>query len=142
MDPVSATANIIAITQISCKSCQALLSFFRGISKAKEEILQSCKKLQSLESTLQCIGSLCVEPSVRRHITENLISCLTECFSELVAADKKCQKARDSMGKGKMQSSWARVKWVSSAEDWLNNFFSHVQTYHVIFSIELSILQT
>ena len=142
MDPVSATANIIAITQIACKSCQALLSFFRGISKAKESILQSCKKLQSLESTLQCIGSLCVEPSVRRHITENMTSCLMECFSELEAADKKCRKAQESLEKGKMQSSWARVKWVSSAEDWLDEFFSHIQTYHMIFSMELSILQT
>ena len=142
MDPVSATANIIAITQVACKSCQALLTFFRGISKAKEDILQSCKKLQSLESTLQCIGSLCIEPSVRRHITENLTGCLTECRSELAAADKKCRKAQESIGKGKMQSSWARVRWVSSAEDWLGNFFSRVQTYHVIFSMELNILQT
>ena len=142
MDPVSATANIIAITHVACKSCQALLSFFRGISKAKEDILQSCKKLQSLDSTLQCIGALCVEPSVQRHITENLRNCLMECFSELEAVDKKCRKAQEAMGKGKMQSSWARFKWVSSAEDWLDNFFSHVQTYHIVFSMELSILQT
>ena len=142
MDPVSATASVIAIAGVAGKSCQALLSFFHGISEAQEDILQFCKTLQSLESTLQCIRSLCTDPNVRQHLTQNFTVCLKECFSELEAADTKCRKAQNLMQRGKMQSSWARLRWYLSAEHWLKKFFFHVQTYHTVFSLELSTLQT
>lgn len=142
MDPVSVTASIISITDFACKSCQALLSFFRGISKAKKDILKFCRTLQSLDSTLQCIRSLCVNPDIQPHLTENLKLGLDECLSVLEAANKKCQKAQNLLREGRMQSSWARIRWYASAEHWLDDFFVHIQTYHMVFSLELSALQT
>lgn len=142
MDPVSATANIITIIDIACRSCRGLHSFFRGMSEARGDILHFCATLQSLESTLQCIGSLCTNPDIKHYLTHNFTACLKECFAELGAVDSKCRKAHSSIQKGKLQSSWARLRWYLSAEHWLNKFFAHVRTYHMIFSLELSTLQT
>ena len=142
MDPLSGAANIIAIAGLACKTCQALVSFFHGIAKAREDILQFCKILRSLDSTLQCIKSLCIDTPTEQYLTQNFITCLKECFSELEHANGKCAKAQVLMRKGKMQSSWARMKWYLSAEYWLEDFLSHIQTYHMVFSLELSTVQT
>lgn len=142
MDPLSVTASVIAITGFACKSCQALISFFQGISGARGDILQICATLQSLESTMQSIKLLCIDPAIKQSITYNLTECLKECFSELEIADAKCRKARMLIHKGKVQSSWARLRWYLSAESWLEKFFARIQTYQMIISLEWSILHT
>ena len=142
MDPISATANIIAIVGVAVKSCQALQSFFRGISEAREDILQFCRTLKSLESMLSCIGSLCIDPNIGQYLTANFTRCLEECHSELQTARTRCQKAQRLIRKGTIKSSLARLIWFSSAEHWLEKFFSQIQTYHMVFSLELSTLQT
>ena len=142
MDPISTTASIISITGLACHSCQALISFFHGISEARGDILHFCSTLQSLDSILQSIKSLCIDARIKQHITLNLTVCLEKCASEVQLVDAKCQKAQKLIQRGPLHSSWARLRWYLSAEHWLKKFFARVQTYHAILSLECSTLQT
>lgn len=142
MEPVSSTASIIAITGLACKSCQTLISFFRDISEVRADILHFCCTLQSLDSTLQDIKLLCTDPQINQYITPNLTNCLESCLSEVQDVDTKCQKAQKLIQRGTLHSGWARLRWYLSAEHWLKKFLAHIQTYHIVLSLEWSTLQT
>ena len=142
MDPISASANIIALVGFTCKSCQALHAFFRGLSEARGDIMQFCSTLKSLESTLQCINSLCTDSDITPHLSHSFTDGLKACYIELETVESRCRKARKMLQKGRMSSSWARLRWYLSAEHWLKRFFARIQTYQMLFSLELSTLQT
>ena len=141
MDPVSATANVVAIVGIACKSCQALRSFFRGIIEAPDDIRQYCATLRSLESTLKCIKSLITDPAIGQHLLRNVGTSLEECSIDLQSVDAKCRKAQGALQKGKIRNGVTRVGWHLSGEHSLERFFARLQRWYTVFSLELSTLQ-
>lgn len=141
MDPVSATANIVAIVGVACKSCHALHSFFRGISEAPDDIRQYCATLRSLESTLKCMKTLITDPTVGQHLLRNVGTSLEECSIDLQSVNAKCRKAQGAMQKGKFRNSVTRVGWYLSGEHSPERFFARLQRWYTVFSLELSTLQ-
>ena len=141
MDPVSATASILAIVEAACKSCHALHSFFRGISEAPDDIRQYCATLRSLKSTLQCMRSLITDPTFGQHLLRNVGTSLEECSIDLQSVDAKCRKAQGAMQKGKLRNGVTRLGWCLSGEHSLERFFARLQRWYSIFSLELSTIQ-
>ena len=141
MDPVSATANVVAIVGIACKSCQALRTFVRGINEAPDDIRQYCATLRSLESTLKCIKSLIADPAIGPHLLRNVGTSLEECSIEVQSVDSKCRKAQEAMQKGKIRNGVTRIGWHLSGEHSLERFFARLQRWYMVFSLELSTLQ-
>lgn len=141
MDPVSATASIIAIVEVACKSCHALHDFLRGISEAPDDIKQYRATLRSLKSTLQCMQSLIADPTVGQHLLRNVGTSLEECSIDIQSVDAKCWKAQGAMQRGKVRNGVTRVGWYLSGEHSLERFFARLQRWYTIFSLEMSTLQ-
>lgn len=141
MDPVSATASMITLVEVACKSCHALHDFFRGISEAPDDIKQYCAILRSLKSTFQCMRSLIADPTVGQHLLRNVGTSLEECSVDLQSVDAKCRKAQEAMQRGKVRNSVTRIGWYLSGEHSLEKFFARIQRWYTIFSLEMSSLQ-
>ena len=141
MDPISATASMITIVEVACKSCHALHDFLRGISEAPDDIKQHRATLRSLKSTLHCMQSLIADPTVGQHLLRNVGTSLEECSMDLQSVDAKCRKAQGAMQRGKMRNGVTRVRWYLSGEHSLEKFFARLQRWYTIFSLEMSTIQ-
>ena len=141
MDPLSATANCIAIVGIAYKSCQSLNELFHGLTEAPKEVCQSCAAVKSLAAILSHIISLHNEGREEQVFSLDFQNCLQTCASDVVLVEKRLMKMDASLRKGILHRSWTKLKWSSSADQWLGRFFDRVQTYNVVFSLELVALQ-
>lgn len=141
MDPLSVTANAIAVVGITCKTCRSLYHFFRGLAEVSDDVRRICKTLQSLESVLSSIQLLHADAEIERYITREFKVCLEECMLDIRSVEARVRKADMLLQKGRLHRSWAQLKWSSTADHWLDKFFARVQTYHTVFSLELITLQ-
>ncbi|MCJ1251625.1 hypothetical protein MMC30_008860 [Trapelia coarctata] len=141
MDPLSVTANTFAILGFVSQSSHFLYHFFRGVAEAPSDVQQNGVVLHALHDTFLGIRSLYVSHSSQIGFTAGFPTRLEGCLEDFRAVESKIRKADEMLKKGRIRRTWARLKWSSSADHWLGDFFVRLQTYQTMFSLELATLQ-
>ena len=101
MDPLSATANNIAVLGIAYTSCQSLYNIIRGFVEAPKDVRQNCRALQSLVSVLASIKSLRVERDNELCFTSNFVARLEACLSDIRLVRRESWGQMRGSGKGR-----------------------------------------
>ena len=135
-DPLSTTASILAVFGFAGQSCQFLFEFFQTFSEVPKEVQNHVSLLHSLRATFTRIETL----GGHVKFTDELQSQIKECMVDFQGVELKVRQVIVQMEKGRMRRTWTRLKWTSSAENWLSKFLTRVQIYHTIFSLELLVL--
>lgn len=136
MDPVSMTANTVAIVGFAGQSGRLLYEFLRTLSDAPKEIQQHIATLKALSSTFAGIQTLGQHMPAELAWSSGFRARLSECIEDFQAAEIKMKKLNEHLEKGHLRRTWARLKW-SSSDNYLRSFFTRVQTYHTTFSLDL-----
>jgi hypothetical protein len=141
MDPLSAAANTIAVLGLTGQSCQFLFNFFRSVLEAPKDIQHYTATLRALHSTFSRIQLLCLDEHYSVRLSPEFGPQLTQCMIDLKTTAAKIRKIDDMLTKSRVLRTWAKFKWSSSSDHWLGKFFSRVQMYHTMFSLELMTIQ-
>ena len=135
-DPLSVTANLVAVIGIAGQSCRLLFEFLQTVSEAPKEIQQQITALKALSSTFRGIQTLGQHMPAELAWSSEFHALLLECMTDLRAMESKMKKLNEHLERGRMRRTWARLKWSSSDLD-LRKFLARVQTYHTTFSLDL-----
>jgi hypothetical protein len=136
MDPLSITANTVAVVGFAGQSCRLLYEFLRTVSDAPQEIQQHITALKALSSTFAGIQTLGQHMPAELAWSSGFRARLSECMADFQATEIKMKKLNEHLEKGRLRRTWARVKW-SSSDHYLRRFFTRVQAYHTTFSLDL-----
>jgi len=143
-DPLSATANIVAILVVSIQSCAQLVEFYQKLADAPAEVRHNALWLRTLQSTFGELQTLAQDPrfsDFQAHLPANFDARLTNCRADLQQTEARVRRVCKGLDGGKMQQTWAKVKHCFAGEQWLAKFSRRLQMYHSAFTIDLATIQ-
>ena len=140
MDPLSVTASAVTVIGLLSQSCFFVSGFLQNLCDAPVDIKNHHIALRALYAGLRKIQDLHTKNPSIVEFTPEFSALVLEWLTDFVTIEAKLRVLREKIGEGKGTRAWARVTWSLSSERWLGKFLNRVQTYHAIFSSELTLL--
>jgi len=144
MDPLSATANIVAVLVVSIQSCSFLVKFFRDLADAPPEVRHNAIWLGILHSTFGELRSLVVDPrfgDVQAQLPVGFASRLADCQAGLGEMEARIRRIDRDLRGGRMLQTWTKVKYSLTSEQLLAKFSGRIQLYQSAFTVDLITIQ-
>jgi hypothetical protein len=145
MDPLSATASVLALIEGTSKSAKYIYCFFRNVVDMPLEVKNYCVSIQALTSTLTeiqtlwCTGNF--EPQQTTQFTQ-LSQSVRECLADVQVAEKRIGRIEKDLKAKKARRTWTKVKYGLIKEGpWLEKFFGRVRMWNNFLTYNLVLLQ-
>ena len=144
MDPLSATANIVAILVVSIQSCAHLVEFFQRLADAPSEIQQNSVWLRALQSTFTELNTLAQDPcfsDFQAQLPAGFDARLGDCRADLLRMEARVRQACAGLRGGRVLQTWTKARHCFTSEQWSIKFSRRLQMYHSTFAIDLATIQ-
>jgi hypothetical protein len=138
-DPLSITANIVAVLGFSIQSCDFLVNFLNRIAGAPAEVEHNVIWLKALHSTFSQLHALGHDTEVELPPGFNVR--LEDCRADLLEMESCIRRVSQSLKAGRIQHTWTRLKYIFTAEQWFAKFSRRLQKYQTAFTLDLMMIQ-
>jgi hypothetical protein len=143
-DPLSITANIVAVLGFSIQSCNYLVDFFKRIADAPAEVEHNIIWLEALHSTfseLHALGKDANLHDTQIELPSGFNARLEDCKADLLEMESRVRRVGHNLKGGRIQQTWTKVRYSFTAEQWLTKFSRRLQTYQTTFTLDLMMIQ-
>lgn len=140
MDPLSLTASVIAIIQLTGSLAKLCGGYIGEVRNAQEEILKLCQAITGLQGTLKDLQSYLQSDNGKAlPTTSQLANSIDDCLSELRKLETRLDpgKRKTLMNKVGLQA----LKWPLKRGD-MENIVKNLERYKSSFILSLQIDQT
>jgi len=143
-DPLSLSANILAVLSFSLQSCNYLVNFFERIADAPTEVQHNIIWLQALYSTfseLQALGRDVHLRDAEIELPSGFYNRLEDCKADLLEMQTRVCRVGQNLKAGRLLHTWAKVKYSFAGDQWLTKLSRRLQTYQTTFTLDLITIQ-
>jgi hypothetical protein len=143
-DPLSVTANIVAVLGFSIQSCNYLVDFFKRVADAPAEVEHNVVWLQALHSTFSELHALSQDARFRDahvELTSGFNARLEDCKADLAEMKSRVRRVGQDLKADRIRQTWTKVRYSFTAEQWLTKFSRRLQTYQTTFTLDLMMIQ-
>jgi hypothetical protein len=143
-DPLSITANIVAVLAFSLQSCSVLAETFRRLRDAPAQLRHATVWIQALQSTFSELHKLASDPrflDFQAQIPDSFAARLADCRADLDKAELRVRRVSADLQKRGIKQSWARIQHGVLGEQWLHRFSDQLQMYQSVFTVDLITIQ-
>lgn len=146
VEPLSATASIIAVVGFAAESSKFMFKFLRGVAHVPANIHDSSLALKSLYVTLTNLQQRSTKLDPQYEFPAHFCQRLNDCLKDLKTFEAKIGKIDAILGKkgtrkrdwdGKPRRSWEGIRWLLVGEQETRRFLEKVKVYQIEFSLEL-----
>jgi len=143
-DPLSITANIVAVLAFSVQSCSVLVETFRRLRDAPAQLRHTTVWIQALQSTFSELHNLASDPrflDFQAHVPDSFATQLAECRADLDKVESRVRRVSADLQKRGIKQSWTRIQHCFLGEQWLHQFSGRLQMYQSVFTVDLITIQ-
>ncbi|KAL8714062.1 MAG: hypothetical protein Q9225_006637 [Loekoesia sp. 1 TL-2023] len=146
VEPLSATASIIAVVGFAAESSKLMFKVFQGVVHRPANIHDASLALKSLYVTLTNLQQRSTKLDPKYEFPAHFCQRLNDCLKDLKTFEAKIGKVDAILGKegtrkrdwdGKTRRSWERIRWLLVGEQETRRFLEKVKLYQNEFSLEL-----
>jgi Fungal N-terminal domain of STAND proteins len=138
-DPLSITANIVAVLGFSIQSCDFLVNFFKRITDAPAEVQHNVVWLKALHSTFSQLHALGHETQVE--LPSGFNARLEDCRADLLEVESRVRRVGQNLKASRIRHAWTRLRYAFVAEQWFVKFSQRLQKYQTAFTLDLMVIQ-
>jgi hypothetical protein len=141
MDPISATASVLALLTAATDSCKFLSKNIRTIYNAPVDIQAQCDIIEAMLATLTRISVLWKDLPPPIAVSSELSQKLTSFVEEIEDVKISMKQLSKSLTRGSVHGAIVRIKWTAFGTDRLSRFMKRTIHWNSIFSNEIQAIQ-